>query len=69
MSTRMGKRRTGVATTILIAIFCGKLQWGRLSVLEVVDGGLICSCSVHVEEMGDKNSDGYIVDAAIYAGY
>ncbi|KAI8525668.1 hypothetical protein RHMOL_Rhmol13G0248000 [Rhododendron molle] len=36
---------------------------------EVVDGGLICSSGVHVEEMGDKNDDCYIVNAAVYVGY
>jgi uncharacterized protein (TIGR02058 family) len=36
---------------------------------EVVDGGLICSSGVYVEEMGDKNDDCYIVNAAVYVGY
>lgn len=33
--------------------------------IEVVDGGLICSSSAHVEELGDKNEDCYIVNAAL----
>lgn len=36
---------------------------------EVVDGGLICSSGVHVEEMGDKTDECYIVNAAVYVGY
>ena len=42
---------------------------GRILSIEVVDGGLICSSGVHVEEMGDKNDDCYIVNAAVYVGY
>ncbi|KAL9308288.1 hypothetical protein AtNW77_Chr1g0038691 [Arabidopsis thaliana] len=36
--------------------------------VEVVDGGLICSSGVLVEEMGDTNEDCYIVYAAVYGG-
>ncbi|KAK6149999.1 hypothetical protein DH2020_017524 [Rehmannia glutinosa] len=43
--------------------------YGTISNFEVVDGGLICSSGVHVEEMGDKNDDCYIVNAAVYVGY
>ncbi|KAL0305652.1 UNVERIFIED_CONTAM: hypothetical protein Sradi_5982500 [Sesamum radiatum] len=43
--------------------------YGTISNVEVVDGGLICSSGVHVEEMGDKNDDCYIVNAAVYVGY
>lgn len=43
--------------------------YGRISNVEVVDGGLICSSGVEVEEMGDKNDDCYIVNAAVYVGY
>lgn len=42
---------------------------GKIVKFEVVDGGLICSSGVHVEEMGDKNDDCYIVNAAVYVGY
>ncbi|GLT80071.1 hypothetical protein SLA2020_515320 [Shorea laevis] len=42
---------------------------GKILDVEVVDGGLICSSGVHVEEMGDKNDDCYIVNAAVYVGY
>ena len=42
---------------------------GEIVKFEVVDGGLICSSGVHVEEMGDKNDDCYIVNAAVYVGY
>ncbi|CAI0444931.1 unnamed protein product [Linum tenue] len=45
------------------------LQHGKIVSVEVVDGGLICSSGVHVEEMGDKNDDCYIVNAAVYVGY
>ena len=37
--------------------------------VEVVDGGLICSSGVLVEEMGDTNEDCYIVNVAVYVGY
>jgi uncharacterized protein (TIGR02058 family) len=37
--------------------------------VEVVDGGLISSSGVHVEEMGDKTDECYIVNAAVYVGY
>lgn len=47
-------------------LFCGS---GKILDVEVVDGGLICSSGVHVEEMGDKNEDCYIVNAAVYVGY
>ncbi|KAM7525040.1 hypothetical protein LguiA_014942 [Lonicera macranthoides] len=43
--------------------------YGKIVSFEVVDGGLICSSGVHVEEMGDKNDDCYIVNAAVYVGY
>ncbi|KAI9120326.1 hypothetical protein K1719_007359 [Acacia pycnantha] len=43
--------------------------YGKIMNVEVVDGGLICSSGVHVEEMGDKNDDCYIVNAAVYVGY
>ncbi|VFQ89073.1 unnamed protein product [Cuscuta campestris] len=43
--------------------------YGKITNIEVVDGGLICSSGVHVEEMGDKNDDCYIVNAAVYVGY
>ncbi|KAH9606559.1 hypothetical protein KSS87_009137 [Heliosperma pusillum] len=43
--------------------------YGKILDVEVVDGGLICSSGVHVEEMGDKNEDCYIVNAAVYVGY
>lgn len=46
-------------------IYCS----GKILNVEVVDGGLICSSGVHVEEMGDKNDDCYIVNAAVYVGY
>ncbi|KAI4371020.1 hypothetical protein MLD38_019299 [Melastoma candidum] len=43
--------------------------YGKILNVEIVDGGLICSSGVHVEEMGDKNDDCYIVNAAVYVGY
>ncbi|KAL5575648.1 hypothetical protein UlMin_017347 [Ulmus minor] len=43
--------------------------YGKILDVEVVDGGLICSSGVLVEEMGDKNDDCYIVNAAVYVGY
>ncbi|XP_031127386.1 uncharacterized protein LOC116029482 [Ipomoea triloba] len=43
--------------------------YGKITNIEVADGGLICSSGVHVEEMGDKNDDCYIVNAAVYVGY
>lgn len=43
--------------------------YGEIVKVEVVAGGLICSSGVHVEEMGDKNDDCYIVNAAVYVGY
>ncbi|PON77861.1 50S Ribosomal protein [Parasponia andersonii] len=43
--------------------------YGKILNVEVVDGGLICSSGVHVEEMGDKNDHCYIVNAAVYVGY
>ncbi|KAL1556005.1 hypothetical protein AAHA92_11677 [Salvia divinorum] len=42
---------------------------GAITNVEVVDGGLICSSGVEVEEMGDKNDNCYIVNAAVYVGY
>ncbi|CAK7350436.1 unnamed protein product [Dovyalis caffra] len=38
---------------------------GKIVKFEVVDGGLVCSSGVYVEEMGDKNDDCYIVNAAV----
>lgn len=49
--------------------FCLYTCSGKILDVEVVDGGLICSSGVHVEEMGDKNDDCYIVNAAVYVGY
>ncbi|XP_071707648.1 uncharacterized protein [Rutidosis leptorrhynchoides] len=43
--------------------------YGKIEYVEVVDGGLICSSGVHVEEMGDKDDNCYIVNAAVYVGY
>ncbi|CAN6872532.1 unnamed protein product [Brassica oleracea] len=43
--------------------------YGEIVNVEVVDGGLICSSGVLVEEMGDKNEDCYIVNVAVYVGY
>ncbi|KAF9672433.1 hypothetical protein SADUNF_Sadunf11G0041200 [Salix dunnii] len=43
--------------------------YGEIVKFEVVDGGMICSSGVLVEEMGDKNDDCYIVNAAVYVGY
>ncbi|KAB2025578.1 hypothetical protein ERO13_D06G136400v2 [Gossypium hirsutum] len=43
--------------------------YGKILNVEVVDGGLVCSSGVYVEEMGDKNDDCYIVNAAVYVGY
>lgn len=43
--------------------------YGEIVKVEVVDGGLICSSGVLVEEMGDKTDDCYIVNAAVYIGY
>ncbi|KAM0050086.1 hypothetical protein Hdeb2414_s0008g00293521 [Helianthus debilis subsp. tardiflorus] len=43
--------------------------YGKIENVEVVDGGLICSSGVHVEEMGDKDDNCYIVNAAVYVGY
>lgn len=43
--------------------------YGEIVKFEVVDGGMICSSGVYVEEMGDKNDDCYIVNAAVYVGY
>lgn len=43
--------------------------YGEIMHFEVVDGGLICSSGVHVEEMGDKTDECYIVNAAVYVGY
>ncbi|KAE8714993.1 3R-hydroxymyristoyl- dehydratase-hydroxymyristoyl ACP dehydrase isoform 3 [Hibiscus syriacus] len=40
--------------------------YGKILNVEVVDGGLLCSSGVVVEEMGDKNDDCYIVNAAVY---
>ncbi|AES90311.1 putative protein CHP02058 [Medicago truncatula] len=43
--------------------------YGKILNVEVVDGGLISSSGVHVEEMGDKTDECYIVNAAVYVGY
>ncbi|CAM8890707.1 unnamed protein product [Rhodiola kirilowii] len=43
--------------------------YGEIVKFEVADGGLICSSGVVVEEMGDKNDECYIVNAAVYVGY
>ncbi|KAI3888904.1 hypothetical protein MKX03_001762 [Papaver bracteatum] len=43
--------------------------YGKILSVNVVDGGLIFSSGVLVEEMGDKNEDCYIVNAAVYVGY
>ncbi|AEE31032.1 50S ribosomal protein L34 [Arabidopsis thaliana] len=43
--------------------------YGKIVNVEVVDGGLICSSGVLVEEMGDTNEDCYIVNVAVYVGY
>ncbi|XP_047310675.1 uncharacterized protein LOC124914216 [Impatiens glandulifera] len=43
--------------------------YGQIENIEVVDGGLICSSGTQVEELGDKNEDCYIVNAAVYVGY
>ncbi|GMH27133.1 hypothetical protein Nepgr_028976 [Nepenthes gracilis] len=43
--------------------------YGKILDVEVVDGGLICSSGTRVEELGDKNEDCYIVNAAVYVGY
>ncbi|KAL8108164.1 uncharacterized protein LOC141675043 [Apium graveolens] len=43
--------------------------YGDIVHIEVVDGGLICASGTHVEELGDKNDDCYIVNAAVYVGY
>ncbi|GAB2298607.1 hypothetical protein Dimus_032677 [Dionaea muscipula] len=43
--------------------------YGKILDVEVVDGGLICSSGVQVDEMGDKNDDCYVVNAAVYVGY
>ncbi|KAJ6724917.1 50S RIBOSOMAL PROTEIN L34 [Salix viminalis] len=43
--------------------------YGEIVKFEVVDGGMICSSGVLIEEMGDENDDCYIVNAAVYVGY
>ncbi|XP_043688185.1 uncharacterized protein LOC122639399 [Telopea speciosissima] len=43
--------------------------YGSIMNVDIVDGGLICSSGVCVEEMGDKNDDCYVVNAAVYVGY
>ncbi|KAJ7947063.1 50S ribosomal protein L34 [Quillaja saponaria] len=45
------------------------VPYGKIVNVEVVDGGLICSSGVHVEEMDDKNDDCNVVNAAVYVGY
>lgn len=61
-------RRTPLSITFDINCFFNFCS-GEIVKVEVVDGGLICSSGVHVEEMGDKNDDCYIVNAAVYVGY
>ncbi|XP_010279089.1 PREDICTED: uncharacterized protein LOC104613095 [Nelumbo nucifera] len=43
--------------------------YGKILNVDIVDGGLVCSSGVCVEEMGDKNDDCYVVNAAVYVGY
>ncbi|KAJ8761124.1 hypothetical protein K2173_000803 [Erythroxylum novogranatense] len=43
--------------------------YGKILNVEVVDGRLICSSGVRVEELGDKNEHCYIINAAVYVGY
>lgn len=64
----------GVASCLYVCIHGSSFSFclicsGKILNVEVVDGGLICSSGVHVEEMGDKNDDCYIVNAAVYVGY
>ncbi|KAL6574069.1 hypothetical protein OROHE_001611 [Orobanche hederae] len=65
--------KLGVPRTIRHLLDIEKVKsvfpYGTISNVEVVDGGLICSSGVRVEEMGDKNDDCYIVNAAVYVGY
>ncbi|XP_038688666.1 uncharacterized protein LOC119987829 [Tripterygium wilfordii] len=62
------------AISLVSVDICGGLMYhfvscGKILDIKVVDGGLICSSGVHVEETGDKNDDCYIVNAAVYVGY
>ncbi|XP_031493601.1 uncharacterized protein LOC116259814 [Nymphaea colorata] len=43
--------------------------YGKVVSFEAVDGGLICSSGTCLEEMGDKNDDCFVVNAAVYVGY
>ncbi|XP_022142214.1 uncharacterized protein LOC111012382 isoform X2 [Momordica charantia] len=65
--------KLGVPQTLQQSLDIEKVKsvfpYGKILNVEVVDGGLICSSGVHVEEMGDKNDDCYIVNAAVYVGY
>ncbi|KAL6567366.1 hypothetical protein OROGR_001034 [Orobanche gracilis] len=65
--------KLGVPRTIRHLLDIEKVKsvfpYGTISNVEVVDGGLICSSGVRVEEMGDENDDCYIVNAAVYVGY
>lgn len=56
---------------LLLPFFWGNCIFdsGEIVHFEVVHGGLICSSGVHVEEMGDKTDECYIVNAAVYVGY
>ncbi|KAM7254861.1 hypothetical protein ACFE04_020102 [Oxalis oulophora] len=60
--------KLGVPQSLQQSLDIDKIN-GKILKVEVVDGGLICSSGVHVEEMGDKNDDCYIVNAAVYVGY
>jgi hypothetical protein len=42
---------------------------GEIVQLEVVDGGLVCSSGVQLEDFGDKSDNCYVVNAAVYVGY
>ncbi|GAB4831385.1 hypothetical protein Ancab_005396 [Ancistrocladus abbreviatus] len=65
--------KLGVPKTLQQSLDIDKVKsvfpYGKILDVEVVDGGLICSSGVYVEEMGDKNDDCYIVNAAVYVGY
>ncbi|CAM6007928.1 unnamed protein product [Sphagnum balticum] len=43
--------------------------YGEIVQLEVVDGGLVCSSGVQLEDFGDKSDNCYVVNAAVYVGY
>ncbi len=42
---------------------------GEIVQLEVVDGGLVCSSGIQLEDFGDKSDNCYVVNAAVYVGY